>query len=333
MDIHICVPQLPLFDGVANTVRYQMTMLEQLGLYYKTYTYNEKDQYLDAHTLPDKIKREDILIIHYADYFEEVEKYVQVNSSKKILYFHNLTPPDLLGVDTTAAKRVDLASKQLDKIIHYFDLVVCNSPITIQELHTRFNINDTALEVTWFPPILEGVPTNEIWAPSDKSNNFLCLGRFDSFKNIEYAINLFKLYSETSPDAHLFIIGKGDPTKLNQILADERVSQKISVLGEISENKKNKLLKNARYLLNLSKHEGFGIPYLEAVKHQCIPLFYFEPLISLFSEDCLIRSPDDFLKTTEKFNNSNVSQHNLLKADLLKNSQKMLSQKFHNILI
>jgi glycosyltransferase involved in cell wall biosynthesis len=68
-----------------------------------------------------------------------------------------------------------------------------------------------------------------------KNQNFVLVGRLNEKKGQEIAIKAFKTVVEKYPDAHLFIVGGGDKTKLVDLVKHLSLEKYISFLGFVNE--------------------------------------------------------------------------------------------------
>lgn len=114
-------------------------------------------------------------------------------------------------------------------------------------------------------------------------NLFLYLGAIEKRKNPLLALKVFEKILDFNKDAHLIFAGiirdeyKNEfYKKFNSLHSDIR--KNITILGYIDNDKKNKLLKKAVYLLYLSSYEGFGIPIIEAFYSKTIPILNTTPI-------------------------------------------------------
>lgn len=68
----------------------------------------------------------------------------------------------------------------------------------------------------------------------------------------------------------LVVIGKVDNlTELKELAERLRIADRVSYVGHVSDGQLRYLYENARCLLFLSHHEGFGLPVLEAMRAEC----------------------------------------------------------------
>mgnify|MGYP000047010434 CR=1 FL=1 len=108
---------------------------------------------------------------------------------------------------------------------------------------------------------------NGRFAPGNKSDMPLILyfGRVKKYKRLDHLIKAFKYVKEKIPDAQLIIAGKGDNYKELITLSKELgIFDSVDFMGEVSEDKKVKLLQEAWVFVTTSEKEGWGITVIEA---------------------------------------------------------------------
>jgi len=93
----------------------------------------------------------------------------------------------------------------------------------------------------------------------------LYLGRLKPYKNINIAIEAFSEISQKQPEATLTIAGFGEIINdLRYQVKKLKLSDKIKILGKVSEEEKLKLLTESWVAIQPSSFEGWGLTVLEA---------------------------------------------------------------------
>ena len=98
----------------------------------------------------------------------------------------------------------------------------------------------------------------------------LFVGRLESKKNLERLVKAFARFVDGHPDYKLVLAGKKGVGAENVIrtIQEQNVTEKVVMMGYVSEEEKNILMQNCKLFVFPSLYEGFGMPILEA--------FYFE---------------------------------------------------------
>jgi glycosyltransferase involved in cell wall biosynthesis len=98
-----------------------------------------------------------------------------------------------------------------------------------------------------------------------KPFQFVYVGRLVFYKNIQTAIKAIGIVKKSFPDVKLIIIGNGQYRKnLEELVAKLGLQNNVTFMGNVSEDKKNKLLAESQALVFPSLFEGFGLVILEA---------------------------------------------------------------------
>lgn len=97
-----------------------------------------------------------------------------------------------------------------------------------------------------------------------------CVGTAHAHKNLYRLISAFQLIQKDHENLHLVFAGKNDIfyERLKQFVDESNISN-VHFLGYISDEQLNWLYKNGLSYIFPSMSEGFGLPGLEAMSHQC----------------------------------------------------------------
>jgi len=89
----------------------------------------------------------------------------------------------------------------------------------------------------------------------------------EDYKGHRELIEAWPLVLKSFSDAELWIVGGGDAeSKLKSLASAGAASGRIRFFGAVSEEEKQRLLRQARCLVLPSRGEGFGLVYLEAMR-------------------------------------------------------------------
>ena len=111
-------------------------------------------------------------------------------------------------------------------------------------------------------PTIEDIPNQKI---PQNNMQFICVGRFVFYKNIEILIKAIKIASVTEKKVRLVIVGGGPQQKKIQEMVNELdLEEIVKIKGYVSFNEKMKLISSSIAMLFPSLCEGFGLVILEA---------------------------------------------------------------------
>lgn len=98
------------------------------------------------------------------------------------------------------------------------------------------------------------------------------IGRMDKaegYKGHREMIGVWRQVAKRVPDAELWVVGGGNLRPALEALANEAgVGNQVRFFGRVSEEKKQEVLEQCRCLALPSRGEGFGLVYLEAMRHR-----------------------------------------------------------------
>lgn len=169
--------------------------------------------------------------------------------------------------------------QRLRTVVHLADCVLCISDVTAEDAREQLDLGSPELEV--FPNPLEhlGAPASNQAVDKDAFPTILIVGTDFCHKNL---IESVRLFADTLLDhplqPNLVLVGPevadgGTLRVVRQLIeGDQRLVQKVKLLGSVSDERLHDLYRQAVGCLYLSLQEGFGyIPY-EAARYGCATL-------------------------------------------------------------
>jgi len=101
-------------------------------------------------------------------------------------------------------------------------------------------------------------------------SNYICtIARPSYQKNLEMLLEVFLLVSDKHKEIHLYIIGAGEysPTlnKINQIISDHSLQDRITIFPWIHRKKALSILKNSKIYVSTSRYEGLPFSVIESM--------------------------------------------------------------------
>ncbi len=97
-----------------------------------------------------------------------------------------------------------------------------------------------------------------------KYPSFVYLGRLKAYKNIDIAIQSFKLYRKNNPSAKFTIAGDGSARpELESLVRKLHLTQAVQFTGRVEEEEKVKLLSQSWAAIQHSSYEGWGMTVIE----------------------------------------------------------------------
>lgn len=279
MEIHQILPTISPGDAIGNEVREIKRVLNEWGYKSEIYAQNIHPKInAKKYTEYKKVSsRENILIFHFS-IGSEVSEFVAKLPDKKIMIYHNITPPEYFcGVNEALVNLLENGKKELRSLVDHIDLAVGVSEFNRLELQKMGFKNTDVL------PII--VDFHEYSSPNEKllskyDDNFvnlLFVGRVTPHKRQEDIIKVFYYYKLINPKSRLFLAGSYEGCEvysdyLKKLIQNLNLKD-VYLLGKISFNDLISYYKLADVFICMSEHEGFCVPILESM--------YFEvPIIA-----------------------------------------------------
>ena len=248
-DIYVLDPDTRGYEGVAN---------------YRAYRANPAD----------------ILVYHFG-IGSKLTAFLLNQPGRLVLFYQNMTPPQyLLGVDNMSYLYVRKGRRELDQLRPRLAAAIAPSRFNADDLRECHGYTDVSIAPI-FQDITQGggAPLSrekvEKWR-SDK-RTILFVGRLMANKRQDDLIKTLAAYTRLyGPDARLVIPGSSVNTGeyrayLERLARSLGVAEQVVLPGFIDEGDLHALLSSASVYLSLSEHEGFGVPFLEAMRHR-IPI-------------------------------------------------------------
>lgn len=147
------------------------------------------------------------------------------------------------------------------------NVTVANTRWTADELRKRQGVSASHV---MYPPVIDpgaGLP----W--EDRSNTFLCVGRFHGSKRVEIALSIVRrLRAQAMPNARLTIVGSpvdlDYTSRLRRLAAQDR--DWVDFREDLMRNELNRLMGQSRYGLQAMAEEHFGMATAEMLRAGCL---------------------------------------------------------------
>ena len=188
------------------------------------------------------------------------------------VYYHNITPPELLEpFDRDAAARARLAREELQRLALRAGLWLANSQFSADELDA-LGVRDVRV----LPPLTDRRPA----APDagylrelrsgKRGIDLLFVGRVVPHKGHQHLIEVTALLDASGFRPRLFLVGSAGPpaymAKLHRLAAHLGIEAGVHFTGTVGWARLEAHYRAADVLVCFSQHEGFCIPILEAMR-------------------------------------------------------------------
>lgn len=190
-------------------------------------------------------------------------------SCRKIVKYHNVTPPQFFKQDPMAVTYCEEGIKQTYMLAKTVPEFWVASEFSAQEIRGMGHIN-----VSVIPPfhhIQDLVDSPEDKPLFDKTKfNVVMVGRVVPHKNIEAALEIIARYKKTyNKNIRLIVVGSLDQASHISSLKNQiqrlDIEDEVHLVGKVSTSQLKAIYKHADVMLITSHHEGFCVPLIEAM--------------------------------------------------------------------
>lgn len=217
--------------------------------------------------------KECLLIYHYSVFCENINLYKE-SKNKKILVYHNITPPEYFtGYDDYIE---NICRKGRKELLHLSkcEMALGDSEYNRKEL-VKYGFEEDKTDV--LPIFLslgefDKLDLNKklIDYFNDDFVNMLFVGRVAPNKKIEDLIKTFYYYNKAiNPKSRLFLVGPLFLNKYNgelqNIVNKLGLNKNITFTNRVSFSDLKTYYKLANIFISMSEHEGFCVPLLESM--------------------------------------------------------------------
>lgn len=275
MTIYQLVTTLGYGDAVGNHILALKSAISEMG--YKTEIlaeYIDKRLENEGRIIPEnfQVNKSDIIIYHLATATDLNYKLCKF-SCKKILTYHNITPPQFFALyDKQAEKNCANGLSQAKMLADKFDYCMPVSDFNKQDLiNMGYSVPIDVIPILIkFEDYLTPPSQEIIQKYKDSPANIVFLGRIAPNKKQEDVILSFYYYKKYyNPDAKLFLVGSYGATdnykkRLTEFCRKLELDD-VYFTGHISFNEMLAYYRIADVFLCMSEHEGFCVPLVEAM--------------------------------------------------------------------
>lgn len=275
MHIHQLVARLAWGDAIGNQVRYLQSLLRSWGhtseIYAESWDDACRDQARSAKSYPRESTRDAVLLIHHSFESKQVPLIAR-SRGRKLLVYHNITPARLFaGFDRGAVLACDAARRELLALRPHVDGAFAYSRFSAEELvaagYRHVDVLPFAIDWNAFDTPPDPALLGEL---DDGFSNILFVGRAVPGKYVDDVLRVFTAYRRLyQPRSRLLVAGNihrdAPYGGFLHGLKDQLGPEHIRFMGRVSAAQLSACFASATAYLSMSRHEGFGVPLLEAM--------------------------------------------------------------------
>jgi glycosyltransferase involved in cell wall biosynthesis len=281
MEIHQILPTISAGDAIGNEVLLIRDILRSWGYQSEIFAQNIHPSIDSAIFFTEHKKRSsknNVLIYHLA-IGSEVSQYVMKVPDKKILIYHNITPPHFFyGINDNLALILGHGRSELKMLASQIDLALGDSE------YNRLELEENGYRETGILPLLIDFSKYSRYNKkiidkySDNWVNILFVGRIAPNKKQDDIIKSFYYYKAINPNSRLFLIGGYNGCEryygyLENLIKDLGTKD-VYLLGMVDFADLIAYYMLADVFVCMSEHEGFNVPLIESM-HFEVPVIAY----------------------------------------------------------
>lgn len=214
---------------------------------------------------------ENLLILHYSlGYPLDVWSWLRNLPDRKVICYHNITPHHYFsGINETFYDAAFQGRRELVRLLPLTESGWGDSSYNVGELIKYGWENTKVLPIIFDDTRYAVKPDKKILSNYMGKPNILYVSRLSPNKKPDDIILAFYYLKQIRPDAQLIIVGSAGGMDLYQEYLMELVKQlnlnDVVFTGHVSTSELVAYYQTAKILMSMSEHEGFGVPFLEAM--------------------------------------------------------------------
>lgn len=281
MEIHQILPTISPCDAIGNEAFVIRDILRNRGYKSEIFAQNIHQSITTANHLSEHKKnssKNNVLIYHFS-IGSDVSKYVMQAPDRKILLYHNITPPHFFyNVNDNLALILGKGRDELKLLVSEIDVALGDSEYNRMELenlgYRKTGVLPLIIDLSKYDKYNKGMITRY----DDGWTNILFVGRIAPNKKQEDIIKCFYYYKAINPHSRLFLVGGFNGCEVYydylQNLIKNIGIKDIHFTGMVDFADLISYYMLADVFLCMSEHEGFSVPLIESM-HFGIPIIAY----------------------------------------------------------
>jgi glycosyltransferase involved in cell wall biosynthesis len=286
--LHIHARDIVRFDAVGNFARQTGALAAQTGWNVRLWA-EHADVFDDRPVEPrerfnDALSPSDLIFFNHS-IFDPILPRIAALPNRKILYFHNVTPPEL--IDAEDARTVENCRAGIAQRASFgaFDALMANSAATARFLLEGLSPADRGRfseRIVVSPPIV-GTDRWMEWPERNRHDrareSLLFVGRLVRHKGIDDLLALFEALTSLRTGFDLDLIGGPssgsyvEALKTRAMTIEGANGGRVAFHHDVPDAMLARLYRRATAFVTMSRHEGFCVPALDA-------LFFDKPVFA-----------------------------------------------------
>ncbi|KJS09228.1 MAG: hypothetical protein VR73_03075 [Gammaproteobacteria bacterium BRH_c0] len=272
--IHQICPRCTLGGGITNGMLFVRRLLREAGIESNIYAADIPPSLAhEIRLLSDYVDDENqVLLIHHG-IGNHHETWLPTAAARKLMVFHNITPAGFFDQDDPILPQLELGWQQLQRWKGWLDGVIADSQANLKALlehdydPSRCRVIPLLVDLDKWRR-LKSIPPAR---PLQDEFRLLFVGRLVPHKNqLGLIETLHHLEKMSDCQVTLTLVGSGDAA-YERLLRDDieryQLVDRVTLTGKITDAELATAYTQADLYVSLSRHEGFGMPLIEAMAH------------------------------------------------------------------
>lgn len=337
-EIHQLLPNLAYGDAVSNHAISIRHYLRRCG--YKSDIFAKCIDPRVAHEAlifkPNCMSEQAGLIYHHS-ISSEITEYATSHSGSKCLIYHNITPAEFfLPYRPEFAKLLEIGRIELKQLAQSFPVSAGVSAYNASELEACGFIEPGVLPIAVDPQKWDMLADASLMQQlQDGKTNLLFVGRIAPNKRQEHLLEAFAHYLTMDREARLILVGWGDTSdpyyrQILNTIQKLNLSKDVLISGQVNNAQLLAFYRTAHLFWSMSEHEGFGVPFVEAMWFDIPVLAYSSSAIpeTLGEAGLMFKSKENLVQVAALA--KILAKDQLLRAKII-NTQKRRRSSFKSV--
>lgn len=262
-------------DAITNSMLMIQRILRGLGYISEIYCEQPDSRLSTALRSIDELplQADYVLLVHFSLGFQSFDRITSL-AATKVLIYHNITPPAFLSGAPGLQRLAQLGHEQLPRWRQYVVAALALSEYNALDLRRH------GFAVVLSCPLLFDIDAMRISAAlptaprDDDVFTVLFVGRLVSSKAQDELLTAFAAFrSRFSRPSRLVLVGRAQSSGddyvnvLRARIAALNITKDVVLTGFVDDNGLRQAYGHADLYVSMSRHEGFGVPLIEAIAH------------------------------------------------------------------
>ena len=262
-------------DAITNAMFLMQAELRALGYESDIFVEHRAPDLADRLFEIDDLPRHPdyVLIVHHSMGYDACAQIVAL-SARKILMYHNITPPEFLAGSPSMQRYAELGRRQLELLRPQMIATLADSEFNALELRAHGYDAPVACPFLFDVATLVAQAGQRGHRPDDAAFTILFVGRVVASKGQAELVDAFAEFRRGwGRPCRLVLVGRIEapdapyPAEISRRIARHGLHDEVLLTGLVSDEALHAWYGAADVYVSLSLHEGFGVPLVEAMAH------------------------------------------------------------------